>query len=282
MRTLFWFVAMFSTGLIGLFPGFTGFQKMVAIASLIFVITKAHVLSDYVRRVGKPGLWNRVLWLTTWPGLNADEFFETSDRPASTTPPDWASALLRTFVGGILIFVSQHSDSASPLIRGWMAMVGVILVLHFGSLHLVALAWRNLGRNVVPIMDSPIRSTSLAEFWGRRWNLAFRDYSHRFVFRPLTRRWNASVAMWCGFVFSGLIHELAISVPAGAGFGFPFAYFLLQGLGVSIERHLARRGHRIRSGVVGWCFTAGFTVPAAYLLFHPPFVSNVILPFIGS
>src|ERR1022692_4792814 len=70
------------------------------------------------------------------------------------------------------------------------------------------------------------RLASIAEFWGRRWNSAFRDLAHPFVFVPAARRWGLVVALWVSFAVSGFAHELVISVPAGAGFGLPTAYFL--------------------------------------------------------
>lgn len=280
--TRFYLSAICCTALLGIVRDISGYWKMCGIAGLVFLLAKAHTLSDFISRRGSQGLKNNVLWFVAWPGLDADAFFKNTDSPVTTKTAEWCAAAIRTAGGSVLIFVAVFWTSSDLIVRGWVAMVGMILVLHFGLLHLIALTWRNEGRSVVPIMDSPVRSTSLAEFWGRRWNLAFRDYSHRFVFRPAARRWNGSVASWCVFLFSGLIHELAISVPAGGGFGLPLGYFLLQGLGVSIERRLVRRGIITRGSVAGWCFTAAFTIPAAYWLFHPPFVLNVIVPMIQS
>ena len=57
-------------------------------------------------------------------------------------------------------------------------MLGLILLLHFGSFELIALFWQSRGVNAKPIMSAPLRATSLAEFWGKRWNLGFRQFSH--------------------------------------------------------------------------------------------------------
>jgi len=255
---------------------------MIAIAVSILLVVKIQSLVQYLSGGGAASLGDRLLWLTAWPGLNAASFFETGTKPPRPTSREWTAAATNTLLGGALIIcVAPRLVEVNDLAGGWAAMIGIIFLFHFGSLHLVALAWRRIGRNVSPIMNAPVMATSLSEFWSRRWNIAFRDFSQVCVFRPVAKKWNATAAMWVGFAFSGLVHELAISVPAGAGFGLPMGYFLLQGVGVSVERHAARRGLPVRGGMCGWLYAALFTVPAAFWLFHPPFVRNVVLPLIG-
>jgi alginate O-acetyltransferase complex protein AlgI len=157
-------------------------------------------------------------------------------------------------------------------------MTGFVLIFHFGLLDLIARLWRAIGFKAEPVMDRPMRSTSLAEFWGARWNLPFRDLAHACVFAPLVRRIGPAGAMMAVFLASGLIHDVVISLPARAGFGLPTAYFLLQGAAVLFER--SRFGKRVGlgRGVKGWLFTALFTLAPVYWLFHPWFVARVALP----
>jgi hypothetical protein len=160
-------------------------------------------------------------------------------------------------------------------------MAGLVFVLHFGAFHLVSCAWRAAGVDAKPLMDWPIRSTSLAEFWGRRWNTAFRDLAHRFVFRPLAARLGPRAGLAAGFLFSGVVHDLVISVPAGGGYGWPTLYFAAQGLGHLAERSRAGRAVGLGRGWRGRLFTAAVVAGPAYGLFHPPFVLNVVVPFLG-
>ncbi len=81
------------------------------------------------------------------------------------------------------------------------------------------------------------------------------------------------------FVVSGLMHDLVISVPARGGYGLPTAYFVLQGLGVLIERSFFGKQFGLRGGVRGWLFMVVITAGPAFFLFHPPFVLRVIIPF---
>lgn len=159
-------------------------------------------------------------------------------------------------------------------------MVGFGFALNFGVLGGAALAWRRAHRPVKPIMNAPILATSLDEFWGRRWNLAFHDFTRRFVLKPILRRFRPTIAVWTSFIFSGLLHEVAISGSARGGFGLPTAYFLLQGAAMFLEHSSWGRRIGLGRGVRGWLFTAALTAGPAWLLFHPPFVRRVIVPLI--
>ena len=121
-------------------------------------------------------------------------------------------------------------------------------------------------------MRWPVAATSLGDFWGRRWNTAFRDLTHRFLFRPLAARLGPRAGLAAGFAFSGVVHDIVISVPAGGGYGGPTLYFALQGLGLLVERRMWR----------GRAFTAVVVVGPAWALFHPPFVLNVVVPFLAA
>jgi D-alanyl-lipoteichoic acid acyltransferase DltB (MBOAT superfamily) len=128
-------------------------------------------------------------------------------------------------------------------------------------------------------MQAPMRATSLADFWGRRWNLGFRQLTHGLVFWPIRKRFGTAAATLAAFIGSGLVHDLVISCPAGGGYGLPTAYFLFQGIGVLVERSKAGTRVGIGHGFRGWLFTLLCTGGPAFWLFHPPFVRNVILPF---
>jgi len=161
-------------------------------------------------------------------------------------------------------------------------MLALILILHFGTFQLVALLWQSLRVKAKPIMSAPLRSTSLGEFWGKRWNLGFRQLAHELIFRPLYRRLGPDTAGLLVFVISGLIHDLVISLPARGGYGLPTLYFLLQGTGVTVERSRLGKRLGLGQGVRGWCFMMAFLVLPVFGLFHPWFVLRVILPFMQA
>ncbi len=74
----------------------------------------------------------------------------------------------------------------------WSALYGMLFLLHFGLFDLLSCAWRSSGVDAQPIMNKPLSSRNIVDFWGRRWNLAFRDVAHAAVFRPLARSLGAS------------------------------------------------------------------------------------------
>jgi predicted DCC family thiol-disulfide oxidoreductase YuxK len=225
-------------------------------------------------------------YLFAWPGMDATAFLSETARPVRPHRSEWTAAAVKTLFGATLIWVvARTAVPVNPLLAGWAAMVGLMFVLHFGTFHLLSLGWRTIGVNAMPVMRNPPRSSSLAEFWGRRWNTAFHELATRFTFRPLRPTVGRAGATLLVFLLSGLIHELVISVPAHGGYGLPTGYFALQGLGVAGER--TRLGRRVGLGR-GWrgrLFTVVVAAAPAFWLFPPTFVRTVILPmlaFIGA
>lgn len=161
-------------------------------------------------------------------------------------------------------------------------MVGLIFMLHFGLFHLLSCAWRMAGVQAKPLMAWPIAAPSLGDFWGKRWNLAFRDVTHRFVFRPLAKRVGPGWAMAAVFLASGLVHDAVISPASGGGYGGPTLYFLLQGAAFFFERAALARQWGLGRGWRGWAFTALVVIGPLGLLFHPPFVATIIVPMMRA
>jgi hypothetical protein len=233
-------------------------------------------------RVAHPA-WRSAAYLLAWPGMDAGAFLDASQRVPPPLPGTWLWATLQTILGATLLWVVARSiPHANPLLRGWVGMLGLILLLHFGSFQIVALLWQSFGVKANAIMSAPLRSASLGEFWGKRWNLGFRQLSHELIFRPLHRRLGADAAGFLVFVVSGLIHDLVISVPARGGYGLPTIYFLLQGTGVTMEHSRFGRRLGLGQGVGGWGFMMTFLAAPVFWLFHPWFVMRVILPFMQA
>jgi hypothetical protein len=229
--------------------------------------------------------WQQVAYLLLWPGLDPVAFLAPRPSPAARrpTPREWMLGTLKLAIGVVLLYgVARLVPPEHPYVIGWIGMTGVVMILHFGSFHLLSCFWRSVGVNARPLMYSPLVSASLAELWGRRWNTAFRDLTHRFLFRPLTARFGARGGLFVGFAFSGVVHDAVISLPAGGGYGGPSIFFILQALGMLAERSRFGKSIGLGSGWRGWLFTVLMLAIPAPLLFHPPFVVGIVVPFMQA
>jgi len=235
----------------------------------------------------KSGVSRRRQWeyLVGWPGMNAARFFSTRSncQPKVPAAAEWFAALGKMLLGTILFWNAQRwIVTDSPIVLGWAGMVGTILMLHFGSFHLLSCAWRAAGIDAPPLMNEPLRSTSVVEFWSRRWNTAFRDLTHQFLFRPLSYRLGSSRAILLGFFLSGIVHDLIISVPAEGGYGGPTCFFTLQAVAILVERSRLGRSIGLGRGWRGWLFTAAALLLPVRLLFHDRFVDVIVIPFMKA
>jgi D-alanyl-lipoteichoic acid acyltransferase DltB (MBOAT superfamily) len=242
---------------------------MWAIAVAVFALCKV-----LTWRAGRQpaSLGRNIAYFIVWPGLDAKAFLGPANAKAPKSG-EWVFAAFKLAFGAMVLW-EVATEVLSPLVRGWVGMLGLVFLLHFGAFHLLSCAWRAAGVQAKPLMNWPIAATSLGDFWGRRWNTAFRDLTFHLLFRPLARSLGARVGLAAGFLFSGLVHDLVISVPAGGGYGWPTLYFTIQGLGLLAERKmkLSETANRLFAAVV-------LVAPAAGL-FHEPFILNVIVPFL--
>jgi hypothetical protein len=224
-------------------------------------------------------------YLLAWPGLDAKAFLRSPMDPERLRPPasEWLAAAFKVALGVALFWgAGRLVPTDDELLMGWLGMTGLVLALHFGAFHLLSCAWRAAGVDAQPLMDRPLATRGVGEFWGKRWNTAFRDLTHRFLFRPLASRVGPAGALLVGFVFSGLVHDLVISVPAGGGYGRPTLYFALQIPALLLERSRPGRRLGLGRGVRGRLFALAVLAGPAFLLFHPPFVRNVVVPFMRA
>ena len=184
-----------------------------------------------------------------------------------------------TLLGAGLVWFAVPAISADAwLLRGWLGLVGIIMMLHFGTFHLLALALQTANLNARPNMQAPLLARSLADFWGRRWNTAFNVLADRYGFRPLTPRIGPRAALAVVFLASGLLHEAVITLPARGGYGLPTAYFALQAVGLFVERAPLIRRRPWLKRLFAWLV---LLAPIG-CLFPPVFVRNVMLPMLQA
>jgi hypothetical protein len=267
---------------VGSRPSLLPWEFMWILAVAIFASLKWLTWWRARNRVDHRG-WRSTAYLLAWPGMDAEVFLDDTQRATPPSALAWLWGILNTACGVVLLwFVARSFPQQQHLLRGWIGMLGLILLLHFGTFQILALVWQRLGVKAKSIMSAPLRSTSLGEFWGKRWNLGFRQLAHELIFRPLHRTLGAGATGLLVFIVSGLIHDFVISLPARAGYGLPTGYFLLQSVGMTVEHSEFGKRIGLARGVRGWLFMAAFVAGPAFWLFHPWFVERVMLPFMKA
>lgn len=253
---------------------------MIMWSTAIGLYFACKVASWTVRNVSAPW-WRHVAYLLLWPGMDADTFLTNPSAPVpSPSWREWLFAAAKLTWGAVLIAgVASRLAGTGELSQGWIGMIGLVFVLHFGVFHLLSCAFRAAGITAVPLMDWPILAESVSEFWGRRWNRAFRDLVHQFLFLPFRRTLGPTGALATGFLVSGLIHEVVITLPGGGGYGLPTLYFVLQAAGLLIERSRIGKTLGLGRGLTGRLAAVTVIALPCPLLFPAAFVLNVIRPF---
>ncbi len=262
--------------------------RMWLLAGALFAGFKWATLQRYTRSHGRRSLREVLAYALLWPGMDARAFFAAGAASRSQAcamagkydnNPRLTAGVAALLTGALTFGLLRLLPASSPL-APWAGFSAMVLMLHFGLFELLAHTWRRAGRPVQPIMNSPHRARSLSDFWGERWNRAFRDVARPLLFVPLTRRFGLAAGTLTAFVFSGVVHELVISIPAGAGYGGPTVYFALQGGGLLFERSSAgRRLGLRRGGPLARVYAGTVVLAPVALLFHTPFMERVFVPF---
>ncbi len=238
----------------------SGWQLMMFYGFLMFITFKIALWETQKEQPLKTKLAFTFLYV----GMNPYNFYTKT-----STPPNFYPGAVSFFFGITLFFltISRFSDT---LTGGILLFTAMFFILHFGLLDLNAQFWRMKNRNCQPLMNSPWRANSLSNFWGQRWNLPFRDAVHQFIFKPIQKKYGVKIATMTVFLYSGLIHEAAISLPAQGGYGGSLLYFLWQFAAISLQK----RFNSLNNKFFTW-FSIIIPIP---VLFHLPFYNNVIIP----
>jgi alginate O-acetyltransferase complex protein AlgI len=257
--------------------------RMLALIGAALLGMKA-VVATAERVRGMPplsfGRW--LAFAVGWVGMQPRLFAGPGSPPLPGAGALVARGAVRVLIGAALVAAARlcWTGLHSRLLASAFLLAGLSFLLHFGLLNVLAGLWRSAGVRCDALFRAPWRSQNLAEFWARRWNLAFSEMTSLAVYRPLLERWGPAPALLAAFLMSGLLHEMAISVPVRAGFGLPLLYFLLHGVLVAVERALSRSGRPL-TGWAGRAWTVFWLVAPLPLLFHRPFLAGVVWPLVG-
>ena len=245
----------------------TPLVRMLGICVVLLYATK-NLVCAAARRYGgtRLRLRSRLAFTFAWFGMNPRVFARRTRRALPGARALAVRGVRNAAAGMVLVLAARALGGVAGAL---VLMVGLSLAVHFGAFTGLAALWRRCGYACHALFVAPWRARTLHEFWTRRWNVGFAEMTALLVQRPVAHRAGAETARVASFVFSGLLHELAISLPVRAGYGLPTAYFALQALAAR------RRGQ-------GPAWTLACVLLPAPLVFHPWFVRDVVMPMLGG
>lgn len=221
-----------------------------------------------IRDSSKLGLF---LFSYCWPGVDPTAFKKRG--PLDPAATRWFAFGFPTTCVGIaaLCLLTLHSPTLRPTLVGLGTVFCILTLNHLGFSDVLSSAMRLLGFPVQRLFEHPLACRSLRDFWSNRWNRPFVEMNKR-LFQPLLKPYLSKGSLvFVIFLISGLLHELALSFPPGAGYGGPLCYFLIQGVGMQLE---AKGFLKNRMMVWTWLL---LPMP---VLFHWSFLSGLVLPLV--
>lgn len=180
----------------------------------------------------------------------------------------------------VFLKVYEYRDLIHPKI------IMIIYGLHiYFSLEIVlaavaALSRLTLGLELEPQFNEPYRSTSLQDFWGRRWNLMVTRILRTSVYEPTIQIWNRVLgreqaqlsAVLSTFLVSALMHELMFYYVGRTWPTWEITwFFILHGVSLSVEILIKKKASdRWRlPEVVSSTLTIGYVIGTGFWLFFP-------------
>ncbi|XP_058198883.1 acyl-CoA--sterol O-acyltransferase 1-like [Rhododendron vialii] len=190
---------------------------------------------------------------------------------------------LKVVLVGLFLRIYEYSD------RMHLKIVLVIYCLHiYITLEIMlamgaAVARGVFGFELEPPFDEPYLSTSLQDFWGRRWNLVVSRTLRPTVYDPILcisarlmgRKWAALPAVMSTFVVSGLMHELMFYYMGRVRPTWEITwFFLLHGACLVVEIGIKKvvNGRFWLPRVIATPMTVGFVMVTGFWLFFPQFL----------
>ncbi len=218
---------------------------MALLAIVLFIRTWE--LARGVAPAGAVG-WRRLAYLAMLPDIR----FSASAQEARTARRDSVKRLLRGLGKVALLAALLWGSSEWPVVDAnvvahvyWLLISAYLATSGICDL-LAGLAMAISGHGAAEMFDSPLLATSPRDFWGRRWNLMFRNSAHRLLFTPLGGAQRPVLAVTAVFAWSAVVHEYLVVASLGTTSGQMSAFFGLHCMATLVQGHWARRRGTIR------------------------------------
>ncbi|CAK8575213.1 unnamed protein product [Lathyrus sativus] len=202
-------------------------------------------------------------------------------------PENWRELVVMAIISYICIPLYGQKENLHPFIL--LSLHG----LHFYTgLELFLSLITTIVRKLIQIdleqpFDKPYLSTSVQDFWGRRWNIMVSRILHPTIYEPMLktfthvigRKWAPLPAVVVTFTVSGLMHELIFyymkqktaTWEAWEPCWDSMFFFLIHGVGVALQIGHAKifKPKQLLPRVVSWMLTMIFIVSTSVCLFLP-------------
>jgi hypothetical protein len=154
-----------------------------------------------------------------------------------------------------------HLKIHHPLLFPYLASP----LIYFSTLWIgcsLQLMWKIFTQTPTSIHRKPYLSRNLNEFWSLRWNVWIREW-----IRSLTKKQNTRSStkkrLFINFLVSGLLHEIMFNLPyeyshGHAPWGNMTLYFLIQALGIFIDKTYFKNAKPLIRVFWCWLFVIGF------------------------
>ncbi|MCD7466082.1 hypothetical protein HAX54_002432 [Datura stramonium] len=131
--------------------------------------------------------------------------------------------------------------------------------------------------------DEPYKTSSLQDFWSRRWNLMVTTILHPSIYVPvrsivtgrISRKWAPLPAVLATFFVSGLMHELIFyNIGRLKPSGEVTCFFLIHGVALTLEIVIKKllNGKVLVPKIISGPLALGFIIFTSFWLFFPPFL----------
>jgi hypothetical protein len=230
--------------------------RMVAICCVLLGGMKGLVYAEWAGSQALP-LPRYGIFAFLWFGMDPGSFRVSRD--GLSWKQDIVIGLLLMLIGTLGAWLVWAMDWRYILV----IFLPMSLGFHFGALRVLKGGLRAAGFPVRTLFPNVLETQGIGDFWGRRWNTGYSQMMQRCVGRPFSALLGENAGIMAVFIASGVLHELAITLPIHSGYGLPTLFFTLHGLLAVVERKWGRPLGKVPALLavalpLGWLFPPAF------------------------
>lgn len=170
---------------------------------------------------------------------------------------------------GLSLWVAPQLGGRPGVALRWLAFAGFVVSMFESGPRIIIFANALVGVRPPTLHKSPLRSRTVQEFWGVRWNQVVGAWLKRHFFMPMARRRRPRTGLAVSFVASAGLHLYVAKPGLEWGWAGLFAlFFVVQILVIGAEQVL---------GVRGWSKPAGRMWTATVMIVCSPLFSEPML-----